>query len=36
VLSVLEPVVADVIHLHEVERPLRDILADMYRETKTG
>jgi ABC-2 type transport system ATP-binding protein len=35
VLSILEPVVADVLHLREVERPLRDILADMYRETET-
>jgi ABC-2 type transport system ATP-binding protein len=33
VLATLEPVVADVVHLREVERPLRDILADMYRET---
>ena len=33
VLATLEPVVADVLHLREVERPLRDILADMYRET---
>jgi ABC-2 type transport system ATP-binding protein len=32
VLSSLEPVVGDVLHLREVERPLRDILADMYRE----
>jgi ABC-2 type transport system ATP-binding protein len=35
VLATLEPVVGDVLHLREVERPLRDILADMYRETRT-
>ena len=32
VLAVLETVVPDVLHLQEVQRPLRDILADMYRE----
>ncbi len=33
VLTSLEPVVAEIAHLREVERPLRDILADMYRES---
>jgi hypothetical protein len=36
VLASLEPVVGDVLHLREVERPLRDILADMYKETQTA
>jgi ABC-2 type transport system ATP-binding protein len=34
VLAVLETVIPDLVHLEEVQRPLRDILADMYRETK--
>jgi len=34
VLALIEPVVAEVIHLREVERPLRDVLADMYRESQ--
>jgi ABC-2 type transport system ATP-binding protein len=32
VLAVLETVIPDVLHLQETQRPLRDILADMYRE----
>jgi hypothetical protein len=30
---VLETVLPEVVHLQEVQRPLRDILADMYRES---
>jgi ABC-2 type transport system ATP-binding protein len=33
VLAVLETVLPEVVHLQEVQRPLRDILADMYRES---
>ena len=32
VLAAIGPVVPDVVHIEEVQRPLRDILADMYRE----
>jgi ABC-2 type transport system ATP-binding protein len=32
VLAALESVVPEVVHLQEVQRPLRDVLADMYRE----
>jgi hypothetical protein len=32
VLAVLETVAPEVVHLQEVQRPLRDLLADMYRE----
>ncbi len=31
ILSALAPVAADIIHLQEARRPLRDILAEMYR-----
>ncbi len=30
VLVALEPVIADIVHLSEARRPLRDVLADMY------